>query len=112
MKSNKTIIHHISDFLNYCEQENLKEKTQENYQRFLRKFSLWLKNNNLDSILPHQLIIGRINAYKVYLSTASLKVITQNYYLIALRAFLSYFREKGIVSSFLRKSAFLEPIKT
>lgn len=112
MNSYKSITNHISDFLDYCVEQNLKQKTQENYKRFTGKFLLWLQNNNLTALLPHQLTINHINGYKDYLSTTPLKIISQKYYLIALRALLSYFRAKDIVSlPPPRKSPFLRPIK-
>jgi len=103
-KSDKSIIKHVPDFLDYCEVEKgLSNKTQENYQRYLQKFILWLKKAKKEAILPHELTSDDIWAYRLYLSRFqekghSLKRITQNYYLIALRALLGYFIAKDIVS--------------
>ena len=104
-KSNIPIIKHIPDFLDYCEVEKgLSSKTQENYQRYLQKFIFWLKRTKKEAILPHQLTADDIWAYRLFLSRFigekghSLKKITQNYYLIALRALLGYFTTKDIVS--------------
>ncbi len=105
-KSNKPIINHINDFLDYCEVEKgLADNTQENYLHYLNKFSAWLKEKNLTSLLPHDLAPEHIWEYRLYLSRhinpktgKSLKRATQNYYLIALRAFLGYFVAKDIVS--------------
>jgi len=105
-KSNKPIINHINDFLDYCEVERgLHDNTQKNYQRYLNKFVGWLKSNKLDGLFPHQLTPEHIWEYRLYLSRyqnprkgKSLKKTTQNYYLIALRAFLGYFIAKDIVS--------------
>jgi len=104
-KSNKTIIEQIPDFLDYCEVEKgLSDKTQENYQHYLQKLVSWLKKTKKDSLLPHQLTADDIWSYRLYLSRFQnekgrpLKKITQNYYLIALRAFLGYFTAKDIVS--------------
>ena len=103
--SEKKIIDHIPDFLDYCEVEKgLSSKTQENYQRYLQKFVLWLKGAKKESLLPHQLTADDIWAYRLYLSRfhapggQELKKVTQNYYLIALRALLSYFTAKDIES--------------
>lgn len=105
MISNKPIIQHIKDFLDYCDVEKgLRNNTQKNYENYLKKFVEWLKYKNLESILPHQLSIKHIFEYKSYLSVnqgktnKSLQKTTQNYYLIALRAFLAYFVAKDIVS--------------
>src|SRR4030042_2070586 len=104
-KSNKTIIESIPDFLDYCEVERgLSPRTQQNYQAYLLKFVSWLKTAEKESLLPHKLTSDDIWAYRLYLSRftsdkgRSLKKITQNYYLIALRALLGYFTAKDIES--------------
>jgi len=104
-KSNKPIIEHIPGFLDYCEVEKgLSNNTQRNYQHYLRKFTSWLKENNKEALLPHNLNSDDIWSYRLYLSRSqdkrgkTLKRITQHYYLIALRALLSYFTAKDIVS--------------
>jgi len=104
-KSNKKIIDHVKDFLDYCEVEKgLANKTQENYKRYLDKFVSWLKIANKSDLHPHELTADNIWAYRLYLSRYQdnkgkpLKKATQNYYLIALRALLSYFTAKDVVS--------------
>lgn len=104
-KSNKPIIEHINDFLDYCEVEKgLANRTQENYQHYLQKFVSWVKKTKKDNLLPHELTADDIWAYRLYLSRYtgekghSLKKVTQNYYLIALRALLGYFTAKDIIS--------------
>jgi site-specific recombinase XerD len=104
-KSNKPIINHITDFLDYCEVEKgLASKTQENYRRYLEKFIYWLKKTKNEDLKPHELTADHIWKYRLFLSRfqdnkgRSLKKITQNYYLIALRALLSYFTAKDVVS--------------
>src|SRR4030042_1853137 len=104
-KSDKSIIKHIPDFLDYCEVEKgLSDRTQENYQRYLQKFVIWLKGAKKEAILPHELTSEDIWAYRLYLSRhtdekgRSLKKVSQNYYLIALRALLGYFSAKDIES--------------
>ena len=104
-KSNKTIIQFIPDFLDYCEVEKgLANKTQQNYQHYLNKFTSWLKKAKKEGLFPHQLTNEDIWAYRLYLSRymdpkgRPLKKVTQNYYLIALRAFLSYFTAKDVES--------------
>ncbi len=104
-KSDKTIINHIPDFLDYCEiEKGLANKTQENYSRYLKKFSGWLNKEKKENLKPHDLSADDIWSYRLYLSRyrdekgKPLKRITQHYYLIALRALLSYFTAKDIVS--------------
>ena len=105
INSDKSIIKHIPDFLDYCEVEKgLADKTQENYKRYLDKFVLWLKSTRKEGLKPQELTSEHIWAYRLYLSRFqgqnghSLKKVTQNYYLIALRAFLGYFVAKDVVS--------------
>ncbi|MDD2696763.1 MAG: tyrosine-type recombinase/integrase [Candidatus Pacebacteria bacterium] len=104
-KSNKTIIESIPDFLDYCEVEKgLANRTQQNYQLYLHKFVSWLKMAKKQALLPHELTSDDVWAYRLYLSRFadekghSLKKVTQNYYLIALRALLGYFTAKDIES--------------
>jgi len=99
-KSNISIIKQIPDFLDYCEVEKgLANNTQKNYERYLNKFVLWLKQTGKENIKPHELTADDVWKYRLFLSRGSnLKKLTQNYYLIALRAILSYFSSKDIQS--------------
>jgi site-specific recombinase XerD len=103
-KSSIPIIKHIPDFLDYCEVEKgLSNNTQKNYKRYLEKFIHWLKNTKKEGLKPHELTSEDIWAYRLFLSRfmdekgQPLKKVTQNYYLIALRALLSYFSAKDVV---------------
>ena len=104
-KSKKPILEHIVDFLDYCEVERgLSSKTQENYNHYLKKFSTWLSSKNRQGLLPADFTAQDVWDYRLYLSRhqdkagKSLSKLTQNYYLIALRALLGYFVAKDIVS--------------
>ncbi|MCD6233311.1 tyrosine-type recombinase/integrase [bacterium] len=104
--SNIPIKDHFSDFLDWLEVEKgLSPKSQENYARFLKSFFDWLKLEKKESIKPHQITPEHIWKYRLFLSRRylkknkkPLKKSTQNYYLIALRSFLTYFAEKDITS--------------
>src|SRR3990167_3026536 len=98
--SQKPLSHYKQDFLDWLDIERgLSSKSQENYERFLQRFFLWLNMKNLESILPQDLTQEIIWKYRVFLSRReSLKKSTQNYYLIALRSLLTYFTEKDIIS--------------
>ncbi len=104
--STKPIIKYLSDFLDFCEiEKGLSVKTQENYTRFLKKFFVWLEEVRLASLTPADLTPDHIWKYKVFLSRRvdpktkkTLKKITQNSYLIALRSLLEFFVEKDIAS--------------
>ena len=85
-------------------------KTQKNYKHYLNKFILWLqKENNKTTLLPHEFTTDDIQSYKLYLNRfrnkkgQPLKKVTQNYYLIALRALLGYFVAKDIESLYANK---------
>ena len=104
-ESSRPIINHIKDFLEYIQIERgLSNRTEENYQRGLRRFKDWLGANNKQEIKPHELTTDDIWQYRVYLSkcltrySKPLLKCTQNYYLIVLRAFLNYFLARDITS--------------
>ena len=105
-KNSKPLPQHITDFLDWLDVEKgLAPKSQENYARFISRFTEWLKKSDLESLKPHELSSDHIWRYRVYLSRhyapktgLSLKKSTQNYYLIALRALLNYFAERDILS--------------
>ncbi len=105
-KSNQTIIQHMSRFFEYLDiEKGVSNKTQETYSRFLQSFVRWLEENNLKELKPHQLTEDHIWKYRVSLSRRvnsktkePIKKSTRNYYLIALRALLSYFADRDIFS--------------
>jgi len=105
-KSTKTIIQNINDFLEYLDiEKGLSNKSQETYERFLKRFIKWLKDNSLETLLPHRLTEDHIWKYRVFLSQTfnkntkePLKKSTQNYYLIALRNLLNYYADRNIIS--------------
>lgn len=105
-KGTKPIPRYLQGFLDWLEiEKGLSPKSQENYSRFLKKFFNWLKNNNLESLKPHELSPQHIWKYRLFLSRYSLtplkqplKKTTQNYYLIALRNLLNYFAERDVQS--------------
>jgi site-specific recombinase XerD len=73
-------------------------KTVENYQRYLFRFFEHAKITR-----PSQVTDGVLREYRLWLNrqsgiAGSMKKRTQNYYLIALRAFLKYLRKRGIDS--------------
>lgn len=103
-KSLKPVIQHIPDFLDYCEVERgLSSRTQENYAHYLKKFEVWLSSKDRLGLLPHELSAQDVWDYRLYLSRyqhkgKELSKLTQNYYLIALRALLGYFLAKDVTS--------------
>ncbi len=104
--SNKSVIKQIPDFLDYCEiEKGLSDNTQKNYSRYLNKFIVWLKTGNKEDMKPHELTPDDIWNYRLFLARYKdptqdkpLSKLTQNYYLIALRALLTFFAAKDIIS--------------
>jgi site-specific recombinase XerD len=101
MKSEKTKIESlIQDFLDYCEIEKNKSRlTVSNYAHYLRRFSQFCKDNGISS--PDQIVLDTIRAYRLFLnrliderSGRNLKLVTQNYHVIAVRAFLKYLAKR------------------
>lgn len=83
----------ITDFLEYLELErNTSQLTIKNYDHYLKRFADFA--GDLD---PKDIDLNLIRKYRLYLSRytdpktkKSLKRVTQNYFMIALRAFLRY----------------------
>lgn len=105
LKSAKTTVKLIPDFLAYCEVEKgLSPVSTRNYHNFLKVFVAWLTESNLTLLKPHELTPEHVWNYRLYLSRKKdskgsyLKKTTQNYYLIALRNLLAFFSEKDIIS--------------
>ncbi len=86
------------EFLEYTEIEKGRSlKTVENYDRYLTRFLEFSKAKKPQDINPDEM-----REYRLWLNRQSaspdetLKKKTQNYYLIALRAFLKYLAKRGI----------------
>ncbi|PIT87867.1 MAG: hypothetical protein COU31_00860 [Candidatus Magasanikbacteria bacterium CG10_big_fil_rev_8_21_14_0_10_40_10] len=104
-KSNIPLIHHLTDFLDYCEVEKgLSPVSSKNYHNFLKVLIEWLKITKKDDTRPHELTDKMVWDYRLYLSRRQdsrgnyIKKTTQSYYLRALRGFLNYFMDKDILS--------------
>jgi site-specific recombinase XerD len=92
------------EFLEYLEIEKGRSiLTVRNYDHYLTRFLEYSKNDD-----PKQLTENMVREYRLWLNRQpgtkvgrnvdTLKRKTQNYYLIALRAFLKYIRKKGFES--------------
>ena len=99
MEKNKKIdsplYRYINEFLEYCEiGKNQSQNTISAYYRYLNKFLTFALKEGVDD--PKKIDLVTVNRYRLYLNRLSndkgnqLKLITQNYHLIALRAFLKY----------------------
>lgn len=102
----KPLPQHLTDFLEYCEVEKgLSLNSVKNYSRFVQKFFDWLTEAGMRRLTPEQLTENHIYKYRLWLSRRPnavrrafphLHPSTQARYLIALRAFVSFFHEKNI----------------
>ena len=94
----------VKDFLEYLEIErNVSQLTIRNYAHYLHRFLGFLKGQSPTSPLTSTAITAdSIREYRLYLSRyvdkygISLKRVTQNYHLIALRSFLKYLLKRDI----------------
>lgn len=91
-------------FLEYTEIERGRsQKTIENYERYIDRFLVYLKSDS-----PSAITDASVREYRLWLNRQStgnnkktgdtLKKKTQNYYLIALRAFLKYLARQDVKS--------------
>lgn len=87
-----------NDFLDYLEIDlNRSSKTIENYNHYLDRFLNFSKINH-----PKDINLNLIKKYRLYLNRledkkrGSLKKVTQNYHVIALRNFLKYLAKQDI----------------
>ncbi len=97
----KHLDHLITDFLEYLEIERGRSvKTIRNYDFYLRRLSEFSKNP-----LPHEITRDTVHRFRLWLNRLEggrqrelLQKSTQNYHLIALRAFLKYLAKQDIPS--------------
>lgn len=84
------------EFLEYTEIEKGRSlKTVENYDRYLSRFLLYSKAKKATDISPNLIREYRLWLNRQPAKNDTLKKKTQNYYLIALRAFLKYLAKRG-----------------
>ncbi len=88
----------ITQFLEYLEiEKNRSQKTLENYDHYLKRFLIFTKVKN-----PSDINLEMVRKYRIHLNRItdndgkSLKKTTQNYHVIALRAFLKYLAKQDI----------------
>lgn len=92
--------HHIKQFLDYIEINNKADKTSENYRHYLKRFQEFLSEDPE----PKELNLQKIHNYRLFLNRHlnkrgdGLSIKTQNYHIIALRAFLKYLAKNDVRS--------------
>ncbi len=97
MASKSPIDEYKQQFLEYVEIERGRSvKTVENYNHYLTRFFAQTQVKTPEDITPPMVREFRIWLNRQAGTSGSLKKRTQNYYLIALRAFLKYLRKTGV----------------
>lgn len=94
---------YVTDFLEYCEiGKNQSPKTIKAYEHFLLRFCHFAQSISVAD--PQNITLDTIKRYRLYLNRLEddkgrgLKIISQNYHLIALRAFLKYLAKNDVES--------------
>lgn len=93
---------YIRDFLEYCEIEKNKSLlTIRAYDHYLARFADFAKEHGFTR--PEQINLDTIRSYRLFLNRLAdastgrpLKLITQNYHVIAVRAFLKYLAKRDV----------------
>lgn len=99
----------VTDFLEYLELErNVSQLTIRNYDHYLKRFLDFVRSTSsgqAGEIGPAGIDLNLIRKYRLYLSRWSdpktkkpLKRVTQNYFMIALRAFLRYLARSDVIT--------------
>jgi site-specific recombinase XerD len=87
------------EFLEYLEIEKGRSiKTVENYDRYITRFFIYAKISHPGAIKEPLIREFRLHLNRQKGVSGTMKLKTQNYYLIALRAFLKFLRKRNIES--------------
>jgi len=85
----------INDFIDYCAiEKNRSTLTQRNYTHYLKRFAEFAEERKVEK--PDEITLEIVRQYRLAINRYAdkngkpLKLITQNYHIIALRAFLKY----------------------
>jgi site-specific recombinase XerD len=93
---------YVREFLEYCEIEKNKSLlTIENYAHYLGRFAAFAKSEGITK--PEQINLDTVRSYRLFLNRLTnestgrgLKSTTQNYHVIAVRAFLKYLAKRDV----------------
>lgn len=84
----------INDYLAYIKLKGKSPLTIRNYSAYLFSFSGYLNNIPIE-----QITINHIDGFHTLLQSKGLSLVTQSYYLIAIRTFLNYARVKRDINT-------------
>jgi site-specific recombinase XerD len=106
MSYNVTLEELIGEFLEYCEiEKGHSDLTIRNYDHYLNRFLEFVKKEkHKENPKPTDITLELVRKYRLYLNRLetvngeTIKKITQNYHVIALRAFLKYLSKKDIIT--------------
>ncbi len=88
---------YFKDYLSYLEiEKGRSKKTQENYRRYLKKFFAFANIKSPEEITEELVREFRLELTKIGEKKHSIKKITQNYYIIALRNFLKFLLKRDL----------------
>jgi len=94
---------YIQDFLDYLEVEkNRSPKTLQNYNHYLKRFVEFANSAGQQNLSPAHITLPLVRKYRQHLNRTTdnsdrpLKLITQNYHIIALRAFLKFLSKQDV----------------
>ncbi len=100
-RSRNQLDKYVQEFLEYCEiEKNKSDKTIRNYDHYLHRFSAFAREESCTN--PKQINLELVRKYRLFLNRFvndkgdRLKLITQNYHVIALRAFLKYLSKHDV----------------
>ncbi len=102
VKTKTRLEKYIQDFLEYCEIERNKSlKTVENYEHYLRRFAEFAKSSDCKN--PEDIDLEMVRKFRIFLNRLQdpktgkpLKLITQSYHVIAVRAFLKFLAKRDV----------------
>ncbi|MDR3642068.1 MAG: tyrosine-type recombinase/integrase [Candidatus Doudnabacteria bacterium] len=94
---------YITEFLEFCEiGKNQSQRTLVTYNHYLRRFMEFAAQNGVHK--PADISLELVRKFRLYLNRLaddrgqSLKLVTQSYHLIALRAFLKYLMKNDVTT--------------
>jgi site-specific recombinase XerD len=102
METKTKLQRYYQQFLEYLEIERNRSKlTLRNYDHYLKRFVDFCAKQGISS--PEEVDLELIRSFRLYLNRLTengkpLKIITQNYHLIALRSFLKYLAKRDVKS--------------